>query len=105
MLDLEDLAAAITGGCVADIAGILLTEEGLPVDEAFQERCIGISFEQLRAVPRVVAVAAGASKAAAVRAVARAGLISELVTDHALAEAVLAAPALTARAERGGGGA
>ena len=51
----------------------------------FFERCLTITYEQLRSVPRVVAVAGGASKAGAIRAVARAGLITELVTDHTLA--------------------
>ena len=89
VLPLEDLANAIKGGCVADIAGILITEDGTPVDPTFQERCINISYEQLREVPRVIAVAGGSAKADAVRAVARAGLITELVTDHALAQAIL----------------
>jgi DNA-binding transcriptional regulator LsrR (DeoR family) len=89
VLPLADLANAISGGCVADVAGILIKEDGPPVDPAFQERCITISYEQLRAVPRVLAVAGGAGKAGAIRAVARAGLITELVTDHALALAVL----------------
>jgi DNA-binding transcriptional regulator LsrR (DeoR family) len=89
VLPLEDLANAIAGGCVADIAGILIREDGTPVYPEFQERCINISYEQLRNVPRVIAVAGGASKGEAIRAVARAGLITELVTDHALALAIL----------------
>lgn len=83
------LAKAASGGYVADIAGILITAEGVPVDPSFQERCINISYDQLCAVPRIVAVAAGAAKAEAVLAVTRAGLMTELVTDHALAEAIL----------------
>lgn len=89
VLPLEDLANAISGGCVADIAGILVNDEGVPVDPDFQRRCIAISYEQLKNIPRVVAVAGGASKAEAVRAVARSGLITELVTDHELALAIV----------------
>lgn len=85
----EDLANAVAGGCVADIAGILIREDGSPVDPDLQKRCINISYEQLSNVPRVVAVAGGAAKGEAIRAVARAGLITELVTDHALARAIL----------------
>lgn len=87
----DDLAHAIAGGCVGDIAGILIKEDGTPADPEFQKRCLTISYEELRNVPRVVAVAGGASKAGAIRAVARAGLITELVTDHALALEILAA--------------
>lgn len=89
VLPIDLLARALAGGCVADIAGILLTNEGTPVDPTLEERSINISYEQLRAVPRVIAIAGGAAKADAIRAVARAGLITELVTDHTLAGAIL----------------
>ena len=85
----QDRDVAVAGGCVADIAGILVTRDGIPVHPDLQKRCLNISYEQLRAVPRIIAVAAGASKAGAIRAVARAGLVTELVADHALALAVL----------------
>lgn len=89
VLPAEALTRAVEGGCVADIAGILVKDDGSPVDPVFQESCINISYDQLRDVPRVIAVAGGAAKAQAVRAVAHAGLITELVTDHRLADAVL----------------
>lgn len=86
------LARALAGGCVADIAGILIKQDGSEVDDTFAEHCVNISYEQLRAVPRVIAVAGGAAKAEAVRAVARGGLITELVTDDTLAVAILDGP-------------
>lgn len=89
VLPIDDLANALSKGCVADIAGILIQSDGTPLDEDFQERCINISYDQLQKVPRVVAVAGGAAKADAIRTVSRVGLISELVTDHALAQAIL----------------
>jgi DNA-binding transcriptional regulator LsrR (DeoR family) len=84
-----DLENAISNGCVADIAGNLIKEDGTPAYPGLQERSINISYEQLRNVPRVVAVAGGAAKAEAIRAVVRGGLITELVTNHALALAIL----------------
>lgn len=89
VLPIDDLANALSKGCVADIAGILIQADGTPLDADFQERCINISYDQLQQVPRVVAVAGGAAKADAIRTVSGAGLITELFTDHALAEAVL----------------
>ncbi|MFD1714878.1 sugar-binding transcriptional regulator [Amnibacterium flavum] len=91
VLSKDDLDVAVRGGCVADIAGILVKADGTPVESDLESRSIGITYEQLRAVPRVVAVAGGPAKAAAIIAVARAGLITELVADHSLAGAVLAA--------------
>lgn len=90
VLGIDDLANALAKGCIGDIAGILLTADGVPVDASFQERCVNISYDELKAVPRVVAVAGGTAKAEIIRTVARAGLISELVTDDALARAILA---------------
>lgn len=90
VLPIDDLANALSKGCVADIAGILIQSDGTPVDADFQDRCVNISYEQLQKVPRVVAVAGGAAKADAIRTVSRVGLITELFTDHTLAEAVLA---------------
>jgi DNA-binding transcriptional regulator LsrR (DeoR family) len=74
---------------VAEVSSILITDDGSVVAESFTERAIAITPAQLRAIPRVLAVAAGVRKARAVRAVARAGLITGLVTDAALAEAIL----------------
>lgn len=84
-----DRRNALDKGCVADIAGMLIREDGALADPGFQERCISISYDQLRRVPRVVAVAGGAAKARAIRAVSGAGLITDLVTDDSLAMAVL----------------
>lgn len=89
VLGIDDLANALSKGCVGDIAGILLTADGLPVDPDFQERCVNITYEQLKAIPRVVAVAGGRAKSSIIRTVCRAELISELVTDDALARAIL----------------
>ncbi|GGL44148.1 transcriptional regulator [Phycicoccus endophyticus] len=89
VLSLEDLAGAIADGCVADIAGLLVRADGSLAYPELQRRSINITDEQLRAVPRVLGVAGGAAKATAVRAVAGAGLITELVTDHALAAEIV----------------
>jgi hypothetical protein len=83
-------------GVQAEVAGILLDADGHLVGQDFAERCLSISADQLRMVPRVVAVAGGAAKTAAVLAVARSGLITSLVTDRALAEAALAEPPVEA---------
>lgn len=81
-------------GVRADVAALLLSERGELVSPEFQNRCVSISHEQMKAVPRIIAVAGGPHKARAVAAVVRAGLCTELVTDRALAEAVLALPNL-----------
>lgn len=86
----DDRAGLIDRGVVAEISGVLLAEDGSEPAPDFLERCICATSTELRAIPRVLTVAAGSRKAAAVSAIARADLISGLVTDRALAEAVLA---------------
>lgn len=83
----EELVAK---GVVAEVSSILIADDGSVIADDFAERSIAITPAQLRAIPRVLAVAAGVRKARAVSAVARAGLITGLVTDAALAETILA---------------
>lgn len=86
-----DLRRAEELGCVADISGILMRADGEPVDPEFQERCVSISLADFQAVPRVIAVAGGAEKVTAIKAVTCQDLVTELVTDHHLAKALLGA--------------
>ncbi|GAA3919989.1 sugar-binding transcriptional regulator [Microbacterium invictum] len=83
--------ALVARGVVAEVSATLLAADGVEIADDFVDRTIAVSTAQLRAIPRVLAVAAGARKAGAVAAVTRAGLITGLVTDHALAIEALAA--------------
>ncbi|GAB3618588.1 sugar-binding domain-containing protein [Okibacterium endophyticum] len=85
----EHRDALVARGVVAEIASTLVAADGSEIAPDFAERCISVTSEQLRRIPRVIAVAAGARKALAVASVARAGLISGIVTDRALAEQIL----------------
>ncbi len=63
--------------------------EGASVGEVDQ-RTIALEWDALRAIPTVIAVAAGAHKAAAVTAAARTRAIDVLVTDEELARSIVA---------------
>jgi len=91
-LSAEEGGSLKAQGVCADVAANLITTDGEVLRTSVSERTIAVSPEQLRAVPRVVAVAGGAAKADAVAAAARAGLITTLVADRALAEHVLETP-------------
>lgn len=82
-------------GAIAEICGTPYRQDGSVADRGFLQHIVAITPEQLSRVPRVIAVASDSSKAGAVWALARAGVISELVIDADLAEAVLAMPATT----------
>lgn len=89
MLEPEQARGMILKGCIADIAGILVNAEGKQIDPDFQQRCVSITYEELNAIPRVIAVAGGSLKAPAIRAVSKAGIITDLITDDALAAEIL----------------
>lgn len=92
----EDLVGR---GVIAEVSATLLSADGTEIADDFADRAIAVTATQLRAIPRVLAVAAGARKARAVTAVARAGLITGLVTDHTLAAEALIGPPARSRAD------
>lgn len=74
-----------------DICLHFLDAAGREVGFPGADRLVRPSLEQLRRIPHLVTVAAGAEKVPSILAASRAGLVSTLVTDAATAEAVLAA--------------
>ena len=79
-------------GAVGDICLRFFDESGTPVDSGFGERVIGLSLEQLRRVPRAVAVAGGAEKFEAIRGALEGRLVNVLITDRFTAERLAAIP-------------
>ncbi len=77
-------------GAVAEVCAVLLDKNGSQVAADFTERCISIGSDQLLSIDEVVAVAGGAGKADAVRAVLAGGYANSLVVDGSLATALLA---------------
>ena len=86
----ERRALARHGVC-AEISGVLVDSDGAPVASALTERMIGITAEQMRAVPEVIAIVYGTAKVDAVLAAVRGGMVNSLVTHSTLAEALVAA--------------
>jgi len=88
----EGLAIELdAAGAVADICSNVLDVDGREIRTGgLPERLIAISPEQLRAVPDVVAIAGGGSKAPAILSALRSGLIHQLITDEAAARLLLA---------------
>lgn len=75
-----------------EVAGIFVDDSGKLVFPELADQCIAVSTSQLLKIPRVVAVAGGPSKVGALYAVARSGLITEMITDKAAATAMLGMP-------------
>lgn len=85
----EARAALLARGAVAEVGVTLVDRDGEEVAPELTARCIAVSAAQLRSIPRVIGVASGRDKGAAVLALARGGWVSELVVDEALADAAI----------------
>jgi DNA-binding transcriptional regulator LsrR (DeoR family) len=74
---------------VGDVCLHFYDADGRTIEFAGSDRLVRPPLEVLRAVPDLVALVAGASKASAIIGGAQAGLIRTLITDALTAEAVL----------------
>jgi DNA-binding transcriptional regulator LsrR (DeoR family) len=74
---------------VGDLLVHPFTADGAFVAPDLAERAIAISIDELRAVPSVVAVAAGPAKIEAIRGALRTAVVGVLVTDAATASGIL----------------
>lgn len=76
-------------GAVGDICFRFFDAEGNLIDSDFDGRVIGVDPGVLKAVPRRVGAAGGLKKVPAIRGALLGGWINVLVTDRAVAEALL----------------
>lgn len=77
-------------GAVGDICLRYFDADGAPVVSDVDSRIVGIDADQLRAVPRRIAVAGGQRKHAAILGAVRGGWVNVLVTDLDQARRMLA---------------
>jgi DNA-binding transcriptional regulator LsrR (DeoR family) len=77
-------------GVVGEVAGVFFDVEGKPLSLKVAGRLITLEPADLVGIPEVIAVVSGASKAPAVAAALRGGLVHGLVVDATLAEVLLA---------------
>jgi len=86
----DELAAEVAdAGAVGEISGRVFGHDGELVSETLDERVLGISAQQLRSVPHIVATSYGAHRAEATIVAARAGFAHTLIVDAALARAIV----------------
>ncbi|MBW9113529.1 sugar-binding transcriptional regulator [Rhizobium cauense] len=85
--ELADLAEA---GAVGDISLRFFDKEGRGVKTPLDERVIGLPLEDLNRVDRVIALAGGSKKTAAISGALRIGVIDTLITDKFTAQRLVA---------------
>ena len=89
-LDQEALAELRDHGVVGDICARHYDAQGRVLDIPLNRRIVGLELEALDGIDRVIGVAGGEAKAAAILGALRAGHVNVLVTDDATATKVLA---------------
>lgn len=88
-LSRKEAAEFARSGAVGDCCTRFFDHRGELVDSVVNDRVIAVDLDDLRAIPTVVGVAAGAHKAPACRSALRGGLFDVLVVDAELAVALL----------------
>lgn len=76
-------------GAVGHIAGHFYDKNGQEVENALEERLIGVSIEDLRRCPEVICVAEGEEKAEALVGAIRAGIVNTVIIDDLCANKIL----------------
>ena len=77
-------------GAVGYLCGYFLDKDGNKLPDPINDKIIGISFEDLKRVPHIIAAAGGLDKTNAIRAALKGNLIHCLITDSRIAEKLLA---------------
>ena len=89
LVDDADVESVRAAGAVGNFLGYYIDGTASIVEHPVNRRVIGMSPAELLAIPRRVMVSGGHSKITALRAILRAGLLTEIVTDQASARALL----------------
>jgi len=77
-------------GAVGDLLGTFLDADGTPIDHPLNDSVIAMTPNELRAIPTSILMAGDMSKLPIIRAILRKGYVNTLVTDDAVAAALLA---------------
>ncbi len=90
VLSAADIGQLRASGAVGEICGRFFDASGRECKSRWRDRTISIELDYLQKIPQVIGIAAGADRAPAVTAAMRGGLLKSLLTDEALALALLA---------------
>ena len=82
LLSPQTLKELKDAGAVGDISLRFFDEEGKLVGHPINDRVIGLTAEDIRNIPRVVAVAGGQDKKRTIKGAVNSGLIDVLITDN-----------------------
>ncbi len=96
----HELKSLSARGAVGDICLRFFDAAGVPVQTPLNERVISMELGQLKQVKRVVGIAGGKRKTAAIRGALAGGWINTLITDRMTAERLIQGQAFNAKAKQ-----
>ena len=82
----EETDRLLGKGAVGDVGLRFFNDAGIPIDDEINERVIGLTYEQIKSIPRVIGVAGGESKQKSILAAIRSKLVNVLITDDQTAK-------------------
>lgn len=85
----EEMGMLRSQGAVGDISLHFYDRDGIEVESEFQKRVIGVSFEDMKKIPRMVGVAGGPEKYEAILGALHGGIINTLITDTQTAQRLI----------------
>ena len=89
LIDPEEFASVRAAGAVGNFVGHYIDADAEIIDHPINRRVLGLRPDELRAIARRIMISGGQTKVPALRAILRAGLISEIVIDQPSARALL----------------
>jgi erythritol transport system ATP-binding protein len=89
MMEPSDMEDVRRRGALGEVLGHFFDINGRPVETEVTQRIVTLPLDKLRN-RRLVALAGGVSKVAAIRAALESGLLTGLITDERTARAILA---------------
>jgi DNA-binding transcriptional regulator LsrR (DeoR family) len=85
----EEIERQLTKGAIGDIGLRFFNRRGEKIEDEINDRIIGLDLDQIRRIPRVIAIAGGEEKAEVIRAALHGKLINVLITDDRTAQLLL----------------
>lgn len=89
VLSTADVSQLRSAGAVGEICGRFFDARGRECNSPWRNRAISVELDQLRKIPQVIGVAAGAERATAIAAAMRGGLLKTLLIDESGAQALV----------------
>ena len=89
ILTKNDIYTLSKKGAVGDISLQFFNKDGEPIEHSIHERIVGIGYEELKKIPRVIGIAGGEDKHATIKAALKGELINVLITDKNTADKLL----------------